>query len=107
MSETLPVSVQLRIEEVCTRFEHAWKAAGVDESLPRIEDYLGEPTEPERSALLQELLRLDLYYRQHRGERPTAEGYTARYPHDGEAIRAIFAALALVPAAGGVEAGVP
>src|SRR5262245_31144414 len=50
----------LNLDQVCDRFEVAWRAG----QRPRIEDFLGEITEPARPALLTELLRLDAAYRQ-------------------------------------------
>jgi serine/threonine protein kinase len=73
------------IEEVCDRFEAAWRTGG----LPRIEDYLCETPEPERSALLGELLVLELAYRRRHGDRPTSEGYRRRFPEHGELIRSV------------------
>ena len=49
---TLSLAEEQRINEVCNRFELAWKA----QEEPRIDDYLGDWAEPERSALLRELL---------------------------------------------------
>src|SRR5438128_2694835 len=97
MNESLPVSVQLRPEEVCTRFEAAWNAAGPDGLAPGIGDYLGSAAGPERAALLRELLLLDLHYRRRRGEHPDAADYAAPCPNDTEAIRAIFAELSSAP----------
>jgi serine/threonine protein kinase len=74
-----------RIDDVCDRFEAAWRAG----RLPRIEDCLGETPEPERSALLGELLVVDLAYRRRRGERPTPEEYRRRFPEHGELIRRV------------------
>jgi hypothetical protein len=48
-----------RVEEMCDRVEAAWKTG----QRPRIEDHLGDTPEPERSALLRELLVLDRVYR--------------------------------------------
>jgi hypothetical protein len=62
----LPLSVARRINAVCNRFELAWQAG----PRPRLEDFLGELAEPERSALLRELLVLDIDYRR----RADAEG---------------------------------
>ena len=50
-NDSLPVDVQVRLEEVCVRFEAAWKAA--ETAAPRVEDYVndaaghefGEPAE--------------------------------------------------------------
>jgi tRNA A-37 threonylcarbamoyl transferase component Bud32 len=93
MSDSLPVSVQLRLERVCARFEAAWQAARPDDLPPRVEDYLGGAAGPERAALLRELILLDLDYRRRCGENPSAEDYAARFPDDAEAIRTVFADL--------------
>jgi hypothetical protein len=69
-NESLPASVQLRLEEVCARFEAAWQSAGP--AAPRVEEYLGAAAGPERTALLRELLRLDVHYRRHHGESEVA-----------------------------------
>jgi WD40 repeat protein len=88
MNDSLPVSVQLWLEEVCGRFEDAWRAAGADGAPPRIEGYLAGAAGSERQALLWELLLLDLHYRRRRGESPGADDYAAGCPDDAEAIRA-------------------
>ena len=82
MSVTLPtIDASLsplmihRMDEVCDRFEAAWKAG----LRPRIEDYLEETAGPERSVLWHDLLVLELVYRRRQGERPTPEEYRARF----------------------------
>jgi tetratricopeptide (TPR) repeat protein len=72
----LPLSLARRINEVCNRFELAWQAG----LRPRPEDFVGETPEPERSALLRELIALDIDYRRQAGEKPTAEEYRERFP---------------------------
>jgi serine/threonine protein kinase len=74
--ETLPPSLVQRIDQVCDRFESAWKAG----QRPRIEDYLNEVEDPARSFLVRELVELDFTYRRRAGERPLAEEYRARLP---------------------------
>ena len=79
MSETTPPAAEsapLRIDEACNRFEAAWKVGAA----PRIEDRLDGWTEPERSALLRELIYLDLYYRRIRRSACPADDYLARFP---------------------------
>jgi hypothetical protein len=92
MSDSLPVSVHLRLEEVCVRFEGAWQAAGAHGVPPFLEDYLRDIMGQERRALLYELLRLDLAYRRQRGDAPTVEEYALRFPGDEEVVRGVFAA---------------
>jgi serine/threonine-protein kinase len=105
-NDSLPVSVQLRLEEVCARFEAAWKAAGSAAPAPRIEEYLGAAAGPERAALLRELLRLDLHYRTRAGDTPTPEEYRRRLPGHQSAVAALFATVVL-PAATGPASGEP
>jgi serine/threonine-protein kinase len=65
-----------RVDAVCDRFEAAWQAG----QRPRVEDYLGDAPEPERSALARHLIAVDIEYRQKRGEQPQAAEYRACFP---------------------------
>ncbi len=85
---TLRPAVARQVDQVCTQFEMAWKDGG----RPRIEDYLGSAAEPERSALLRELVLLDAHYRRGQGERPDTGDYEACFPADVLLIHAAFAA---------------
>ena len=60
-----------RLEEVCSRFEEAWMTG----RRPRVKEALAGTAGPERTALLRELVRLEVYYRRAAGEVPTAEEY--------------------------------
>jgi serine/threonine-protein kinase len=75
-NSTLPPDVALRLDQVCDRFKAAWDAG----TPPRLEDYLGDVPEPERPALLRELIPLDVHLRKKQGEKPTAQEYQARFP---------------------------
>jgi hypothetical protein len=87
--ETLPLDLARRLDPVCDRFEDAWLAR------PRIEDFLEDLPEPDRPALLRELLWLDLDYRGRNGERPLAEEYRRRLPGYAALIDAVFGTDAL------------
>jgi hypothetical protein len=63
---SVSLSVQQRVDEVCVRFEDAWRAG----QRPRIEDFLGEVSEPEHSFLLRQLLKMELDYRHLGGNGP-------------------------------------
>jgi serine/threonine-protein kinase len=89
MNDSLSWAVRLQVEQVCTRFERAWQAAGPP---PRIEDYLAEAAAPVRQTLLRELLLLDLHYRRRRGEQPDTLDYTARFPAESDLVREALAA---------------
>jgi hypothetical protein len=84
---SLPLSADYRVDEVCVRFEEAWKSG----TRPRLEDFLGPGGGPEYRALLGELLKLDLEYRVRAGEAPAREDYLPRFSDARNAIDAVFA----------------
>jgi serine/threonine protein kinase len=65
-----------RVDQACNHFEIAWRT----KRRPRIEDFVAELGEPERSAALRELIPLDLYYRRCEGESPTLAEYRECFP---------------------------
>ncbi|MHB1426336.1 MAG: protein kinase domain-containing protein [Gemmataceae bacterium] len=67
-SGTAHLRLARRIDQICDRFEAAWKAVACVDSRPRLEDYLAEAPELEREELLRELLPLDICYRRLHGE---------------------------------------
>jgi serine/threonine protein kinase/formylglycine-generating enzyme required for sulfatase activity len=83
----LAPSQALRVDARCRRFEAEWRAGRV----PRIEDFLEEVPDPERPALLRELLGLELEMRRDRGHRPAPEEYRACFPGHTAVIDAAFA----------------
>jgi predicted Ser/Thr protein kinase len=80
------------MDEVCQRFEIAWKAAAAADQQPRIEDYLPEVPPAERGALVRELLLLDLHYRGRRGDTPSRDDYRQRFQEYGDWIEDLLAA---------------
>jgi formylglycine-generating enzyme required for sulfatase activity len=81
------LSLAVRVEEACNRFEAAWRAG-----VPRIEDFLDGWHGDERLALLRELVLLDTDYRGARGEEVTQDQRTGPGVPPAEA-----AALPAVP----------
>lgn len=75
-----------RLDPVCDRFEADWLAC----RRPCLEEFLLQVEEPERHALLEELLALDLEYRFNHGERPAAEEYLLRLPEFATVIHRAF-----------------
>jgi hypothetical protein len=74
----LPLARQ--VDGICDRVDRAWFAGG----RPRIEDELaGAPAEV-RPALLWELVRLEVWHRNRKGEAPSPGEYRARFPGAGE-----------------------
>ena len=64
------------LDRACDRFEAEWKAG----KRPKIEDHLEGIAEPLRSALLGDLIAVELHWRQRRGERPVPAEYHDRFP---------------------------
>jgi serine/threonine protein kinase len=85
----LPAELIPLLEKACDQFEAALKAG----ERPRIEFYLESMPEQGWSALLRELLALDLAYRPLGSDRPTVEEYLARFPDDEVVVRAAFLTL--------------
>jgi WD40 repeat protein/serine/threonine protein kinase len=78
-NESLPLSLVQRVDAVCLRFEAAWKSAATTKARPRIEEYVADIPEPERMALLRELIHLEIYYRYQRGEVIQGAEYQTRF----------------------------
>jgi serine/threonine protein kinase len=72
----LPPALGRRIDEVCNRFEAAWRS-GMG---PLLEDFLAGWEGAERAALLRELVPLDAEYRRGAGEPCAPADYLARFP---------------------------
>jgi serine/threonine protein kinase len=85
-SGALPLSVERRVDQICRRFEAAWRALAGPR--PCIGDYINDVTGPGRLALLRELLCLDVEYRREAGEEPAPEDYLSQFPDQAELIHA-------------------
>jgi serine/threonine protein kinase/WD40 repeat protein len=83
----LPFVALQRIDDLCSRFEDAWKAG----QRPVVEEYLAEATGKERPELLLELLLLECEYRRRQGEQPGPDEYLIRFPDLPDTVRAVFA----------------
>jgi hypothetical protein len=76
----VPLSQVRPVDRVCDQFEAAWKSAGTAGPRPRIEDFLADVPQAERSALLGELIPLEISYRRLGGDHAQPEDYQARFP---------------------------
>lgn len=74
------------VHRVADLFEAAWKSG----EPPRIEDYLGDCGEPQRSSLLQRLLELDLRCRRSHDSTIPLRDYEARFPEHAHLVRRIY-----------------
>jgi formylglycine-generating enzyme required for sulfatase activity len=77
------------VDSIADQFEAAWQSG----SPPDIADFLEKSAGERRSALLAELVRIDLAYRRRAGEARTAADYAARFPEvlrqDGTPLRSL------------------
>src|SRR5262249_47048166 len=75
-SESLSLEIVEQVDENCDRYEDVWQQG----QRPQVEDYLGPLAGPGRSALLRELIKLDIEYRRRAGEHATPEDYRRLFP---------------------------
>ncbi len=68
------------LEQICDRFEAAWKAVRAGEQRPRLEDFLTGVADLERSQLLRTLVLLEFDYRFQLGDTLLPEEYHQRFP---------------------------
>jgi serine/threonine-protein kinase len=85
LSSFISSAAARQIDQVCDRFEAAWKSG----ARPDAVDALGGILEPLRTVLLRQLLLLDWEYRSRSGEDPRPADYLARFPTDRELIDAV------------------
>jgi serine/threonine protein kinase len=78
------------VDQVCNRFEDRWRAAVSRDQQPRIEDFLADTPPAERSALVGELVAVDLAYRRRHGEQPRPEEYQQRFPEHASLMPGVF-----------------
>src|SRR5260370_4783850 len=101
MDKALSAAEEAHLDQVCNRFEAAWKIAGPGVPPPRIEEFLADTSEPERSVLLRQMLLLEIDYRQLRGEMPAPDDYGSRFPGlSSEFLAEAFPALESAPGHG-------
>src|SRR6266849_2886851 len=93
-SESLPLSLEKRVDEACDRFEAAWRA----HQQPRIEGYLTDASELEKAELFRQLLALEIELRSADGNSATTSEYQQRFREYSDLIRVAFEkALAISP----------
>eukprot|EP00913_Durusdinium_trenchii_P028464 g26692.t1 len=79
-------SVRGQIDQAADRFDAALQRG----ETPRIEDFLAGWTGPERTQLLNELLRMELEFLGQSSKRPSEETFIERFPQDTELVRRVF-----------------
>ena len=96
--DALPLSLEQKIDQVCSRFEAAWKTG----AQPSIEDYLADSSAAETIEIVRELILLDVFYCRQRGDVCTPADYQARFPE----IASTWLAEVLNPASSAARATV-
>ncbi len=76
-----------RLDEVCAGYESDWQAG----QKPRLETFLGDAIEPERTRLLRELLKLEIELRKAAGQTVAATDYYSRFPDHTALIATLLA----------------
>jgi len=97
--EALPLAQARQVDEACCRFEAAWQAAASPEERPRIETFLDAVPEMARSALVNELVALEIELRRGAGEASMPEEYRDRFPSLAPAEQTIVQNAAETPEA--------
>lgn len=89
------------VESLRDQYDRDWKSG----RRPQVEDFLRDVSEPDRTSLFRELLRLEWEQRRQNGEEPTAQEYFLRFPDRKAMIREVAAnsETVLRPAGDGVE----
>ena len=82
----LSLAMVKRVNRACEQFEHAWRAG----LRPSLESSLEGYHDSERSALLEELLALELELRREAGESPAPDDYLARFPDHARTVERAF-----------------
>jgi serine/threonine protein kinase len=100
---SLPLPLLNRVDEICDRFEQAWKAG----QQPKIADFLAQATEQERSFLFRELLAAEVEFRRAKGETIVPEIYQQQFPEHAQVVEELLAEAATQPPTPGAEAETP
>ena len=87
----LPIDALSSIDDICVEFESVWMKG----DRPRVADFLSRAKAEEKSAVLSELLLLDIDYRTKQGETPRATDYLLEMPAHRDVVEQAFAALAV------------
>jgi serine/threonine protein kinase/formylglycine-generating enzyme required for sulfatase activity/Flp pilus assembly protein TadD len=77
--KSLPLDKLMSIDKICRRFEAAWQAG----QQPKIDDFLADTPEPERSELRRELSAIDTEYRKPAKEEPSLKVFVERLVSSG------------------------
>lgn len=101
--ETMSSSAARRWDDVAARFRNAWIAG----QSPRIEDYLGQAEGAERSALLRDLLEMEVWHLAGFGPAPDRLKYRERFADHANMVDSIWAEAGLELPAGPVVVNSP
>ncbi|MFO0907291.1 MAG: serine/threonine-protein kinase [Isosphaeraceae bacterium] len=95
----LSLDATRRVNDACEPFERAWRSG----ERPRIELALEGWADPERSALLEELLAIELELLRREGSEPDLDAYLRRFPADTLLVERVFDATRSLPMSSTIE----
>ncbi len=78
-----------QIEELCREFERRWRSGG----RPEVGEYLRRVEDPQRGALLGELVALEVEYRRQGSESVTLDEYRRRFPEYADQLEAAWTSI--------------
>jgi tetratricopeptide (TPR) repeat protein/tRNA A-37 threonylcarbamoyl transferase component Bud32 len=84
--QSLPIAALEQIHRECEQFEDSWGSGAAR----KMEEFLADQQEPVRSALLRELLKVELELRQKLAETVEPNEYRQRFPDDIELVDSVF-----------------
>ena len=84
--QSLPIAALEQIHRECEQFEDSWGSGAAR----KIEELLADQQEPVRSALLRELLKVELELRQKLAETVEPNEHRQRFPDDIELVGSVF-----------------
>lgn len=93
-TDSLSFDLQQHIDQQCLAFEDSL----LNEQSPSIEEYIAEESGPPRSALLYELLLVELDHHQRSGRSSSLNDYLLRFPDEANIVQGAFADLTPVEA---------
>lgn len=75
-----------KLDAICDEFESALKAG----ESPKIEDFLTRVSSDQQAELLQELMKLELWWKRNEDESPNRELYLQRFPKFEQEIKGVW-----------------
>ena len=100
-----PNSIDL-LDKLCTQFDDAWQSlregTATGKSPPSIESFLDQVGSDKHADLIEQLVQIELHYRQSQNPPPGEKEFLTRFPDHQDAVRIAFGAFAVGDESGGL-----